>query len=204
MRDSGVYRVARSPSPSIDATTTDEALVEGMTEDRPEAWREFLRRYERLILRCISKVTRRFSAFVMEEDVREIYATFLMTLLVNDKNKLRMFDSERGKRFSSWVGLLAINAAYDYLRGIRREPAKVTLAEAAEVACDLPDPYEVTAEHQRARVAARVVEGFSERDQEFFRLYFAERRTVYTKRHKLQSRLESALPGGEPEAPIAA
>jgi RNA polymerase sigma-70 factor (ECF subfamily) len=50
------------------------------------------------------------------------------------------------------------------------------------------------------------------------RLYFAERmdpadiarslnisiKTVYTKRHKIQCRLESVLPSGEPDAPIAA
>jgi RNA polymerase sigma-70 factor (ECF subfamily) len=218
-RESGVFRISRAVAP-IDATSTDEVLVDGMVTDRSDAWREFQRRYDRLIHRCITKVTRRFSTLVMPDDVREIYATLLLSLLANDKHKLRTFDPERGNRFSSWIGLLAINAAYDYLRGLKREPSKGTMAEAADLVCQLPDPFELTVEHQRAQIAARALASFSERDREFASLYFGEGmepaeiarslnisvKTVYSKKHKIQSRLESALAdvGDEPEAPIAA
>jgi RNA polymerase sigma-70 factor (ECF subfamily) len=204
-RESGVFRVAR-PMP-IDATSTDEALVEAMIVDRSDGWREFQRRYDRLIHRCITKVTRRFSTLVMHDDVREIYAILLLSLLSNDKHKLRTFDPERGNRFSSWIGLLAINASYDYLRSLKREPSKGTMAEAADLVCELPDPFELTAEHQRAQIAAQALASFSERDREFASLYFGEGmdpteiarslnisvKTVYSKKHKIQSRLESAL-----------
>ena len=71
----------------------------------------------------------------------------------------------------------------------------------------MPDPFERTAEKQRARIAARMLEGFSARDRRFAALYFANGldpaevartlsisvKTVYSKKHKIQSRLESVL-----------
>src|SRR6476469_6263636 len=126
----------------------DETLIAGMIGNIPQAWREFQERYDRLIYRCITKVTRRFAAIVAADDAREIYATLYLSLLGNDKHKLRSFAPERGHAFGSWIGLLSINCAYDYLRSIRRAPPKGALEEAADHASDLPDPFEVTADRQ--------------------------------------------------------
>ncbi|MGO8993262.1 MAG: RNA polymerase sigma factor [Polyangiaceae bacterium] len=188
---------------------SDEDLIAAMVSDERWAWKEFQRRYDRLIHRCITKVTRRFAALVGPDDIRDIYSTLYLSLLANDRHKLRTFDPTRGNRFSSWIGLLAINCAYDYLRSIKREPRKGTLAEAAELACDLPDPYENAVETQRAEIAARMLDDLSEKDQTFAALYFGEEldpveiaarmkisvKTVYSKKHKIQSRLESVLSG---------
>jgi RNA polymerase sigma-70 factor (ECF subfamily) len=187
----------------------DATLIQGMIANLPTAWSEFQKRYDRLIHRCITKVTRRFSSVVAQDDVREIYATLYLSLLANDKHKLVTFDPARGNRFSSWIGLLAINCAYDYLRTLKREPQKEQLAEACELVCELPDPFEQTAEHERASIAADALDGFSEKDKVFAALYFGEGmepteiaekmnisvKTVYSKKHKIQSRLESVLGG---------
>jgi RNA polymerase sigma-70 factor (ECF subfamily) len=202
-RDSGIFAVASAAV----RYETDELLVAGMIANEPAAWREFQKRYDRLVHRCITKVTRRFAQMVSQDDVREIYATFYVSLVTNDMHKLRTFDPARGNRFSSWIGLLAINSAYDYLRSLRREPHKECLAEAADLACELPDPFEQTAENERAAIAAKTLEDFSEKDRTFAALYFAEGmdpqliaermnisiKTVYSKKHKIQSRLESVL-----------
>src|SRR5829696_7444844 len=110
-----------------DAAETQRALVRDMLAGSEKAWREFHSRYDRLIYRCITKVTGRFATFVGQDDIREIYATLLVQLLSNDMHKLRTFDPERGNRFGSWIGLLAINCAYDYLRSMRREPNRAPL-----------------------------------------------------------------------------
>jgi RNA polymerase sigma-70 factor (ECF subfamily) len=191
----------------VDRFETDEDLISGMLANDPPAWREFQSRYDRLIIRCISKVTRRFASMVSQDDVREIYATLYVSLLSNDMHKLRSFDPERGNRFSSWIGLLAINAAYDYLRTLKREPQKECISEQVDLVCDMPDPFELTSEHERAKIAHNALEDFSEKDRTFAALYFGEGmdpqdiadrmnisvKTVYSKKHKIQSRLESAL-----------
>jgi RNA polymerase sigma-70 factor (ECF subfamily) len=206
VRESGIF-LKSAEAPQANPYEDDLVLIDAMIANEPIAWREFQRRYDRLIHRCITKVTRRFSSMVSQDDVREIYATLYVSLLANEKHKLRTFDPERGNRFSSWIGLLAINCAYDYLRTLKREPQKEQLADNSELVCDLPDPFELTAEHERAALAQRTLEDFSEKDRTFAALYFGEGmdpteiatrmnisvKTVYSKKHKIQSRLESVL-----------
>jgi RNA polymerase sigma-70 factor (ECF subfamily) len=201
---SGVFPIPSAASRG--EARSERALVDALVENDPSAWREFQLRYDRLVMRCITKVTKRFAA-VSPEDVREIYAQLQLSLLANDKAKLRAFDERRGSRFSSYIGMLAIHCAYDWLRAVRREPQREALAEAAELTAETPDPFELTAAQERAELAARVMAGFSARDRRFAALYFGEGmepheiarsmkisvKTVYSKKHKIQSKLESIV-----------
>jgi RNA polymerase sigma-70 factor (ECF subfamily) len=178
-------------------------LVARMVGGEARAWREFQRRYDRLIYRCITKVTARFAARVSADDVHEIYATLLLQLLANDMHKLRTFDPERGNRLGSWIGLLAINAAYDHLRSVRRESNSQPIQEAEQVRGEGLDPYEECERREQAEVVTKMLGDFSEKDRQFMVLYFGEGlkpeevaekmsisvKTVYSKKHKIQSRL---------------
>lgn len=186
-------------------------LVRQMLTGSDRAWRDFHARYDRLIYRCITKVTGRFASFVGQDDIREIYATLLVQLLANDMHKLRTFDPARGNRFGSWIGLLAINCAYDYLRALRREPNRAPLAEAELLCCDHPSPLDQVERRERAALVQSTLRAFSAKDREFVALYFgeglepeqiAERmhisvKTVYSKKHKIQTRLEQMLSGAQ-------
>ena len=178
-------------------------LVARMVAGEARAWREFQRRYDRLIYRCITKVTARFAARVSADDVHEIYATLLLQLLANDMHKLRTFDPERGNRLGSWIGLLAINAAYDHLRSLRRESNSQPIQEAEQVRGEGLDPYEECERREQAEVVTKMLGDFSDKDRQFMVLYFGEGlkpeevaekmsisvKTVYSKKHKIQSRL---------------
>jgi len=198
-----------APSEALGAECLDEIqLLAGLLADDRGAWRQFTTRYSRLILSCISRVTGRF-ARVGADDVREIYATLCLQLLCNDKHKLRSFEPGRGTRLSTWLGLLATHTAYDFLRGVRRTPHHDDLSSADAVATEMPDPSEATLVRERAALIARALSGLSAKDREFVDLYFAQGlapdevarrmkisvKTVYTKKHKLQGRLESLLAG---------
>ena len=202
--DSGVFlKVVRT----FDAAD-DQTLVSALVHNDALAWREFQKRYDRLVLRCITKVTKGFSS-VSVDDVREIYAQLYLSLCSNERAKLRSFDPERGSSLSSYIGMLAIHCAYDWLRAVRREPQREAMAAAEELTSDLPDPYQATVQLERAELAARVMQGFSERDRVFATLYFGEGmdpneiarsmkisvKTVYSKKHKIQSKLESMVAG---------
>jgi RNA polymerase sigma-70 factor (ECF subfamily) len=205
-RPSIALHEAVSALPSTQASD-DAALVRALIADDPRAWREFNTRFSRLVLSTISRVTARFSAVVSQEDMREIYATFCVQLLANDKVKLRSFDPQRGNKLSTWLGLLASHSAYDFLRGARREPRKAALSEAEELCSSLPDPCESALMRERASLVSRLLESFTDKDRAFIQLYFgeglapelvAERlnisvKTVYSKRHKIQARLQSLL-----------
>lgn len=193
---------------TTDMIALDETqLLNRMLLRDGRAWREFHRRYDRLIYRCIHKVTGRFPGSITSEDVREIYAMFLLGLNKRNMHKLRTFDPERGNKLSSWVGMLATNCAWDYLRGVARRPQTTTLADAEQIGSTTDNPYEELLEKQRWAVVNDVLAQFSEKDQQFVRLYFMEGlppeeiaeemgisvKTVYSKKHKIRCRLQKAL-----------
>jgi RNA polymerase sigma-70 factor, ECF subfamily len=187
--------------------TDDTKLVRALIVDDPRAWREFNTRFSRLVLSTINRVTARFSGVVSQEDLREIYATFCVQLLANDKHKLRSFDPERGNKLSTWLGLLASHTAYDFLRSARREPRRAALSEAEELSSSLPDPCESALMRERADQVSELLSHFTDKDRAFIQLYFgeglapenvAERlnisvKTVYSKKHKIQARLQTLL-----------
>ncbi len=207
-------QTAETRSTPTPTTTTDEfeawdeaVLLEGLLADDEGAWRQFNAQYARLIYRCITRVTARFSAVVGADDVREIYANLCMQLLAHDKKKLRSFEPGRGNKLGSWIGMLAIHSSYDYLRGMKREPKRTCISEADTLSSDLPDPYDQCVMRERAGIVCELFEHFSDKDQEFITLYFGENlepeqiadrmgisvKTVYSKKHKIRSRLESLL-----------
>ena len=187
--------------------TDDSSLVRALIADDPRAWREFNTRFSRLVLSTINRVTARFSGVVSPEDLREIYATFCVQLLANDKLKLRSFDPERGNKLSTWLGMLASHTAYDFLRGARREPRRAQMSEAEDLSSSLPDPCESALLRERAVLVSQLLAHFSDKDRAFIQLYFgeglaaesvAERlnisiKTVYSKKHKIQARLQTLL-----------
>lgn len=204
-----VTPVALTSSPNARACAVEEeqALIAGLLNDEAGAWRDFSARYSRLIYRCITRVTARFPNVVNQEDVREIYAMLCVQLLANDKHKLRTFELARGNRLGSWLGMLSIHTAYDFLRTVKREPKRGTLIEAETLAADHPDPFDNYMMRQRAQLLSELLAGLSEKDREFVALYFGEGldpsevarrmsisvKTVYSKKHKIQNRLEALL-----------
>lgn len=184
-------------------------LVRRLVEGDDRALGELHARYHRLALRCITRVTRRFSAVVSAEDASDIYSSFFVSLLAHDRQKLRSFDPSRGTRLSTWLGMLATHAAYDHLRSRRREPMRDGGVDPLELVSPTPDPFESVSRREHAELAAAAMADFSAKDRRFAELYFGEEldaavvarrmqisvKTVYTKKHKLRARLESRLAG---------
>ncbi|MBN1607967.1 MAG: sigma-70 family RNA polymerase sigma factor [Polyangiaceae bacterium] len=185
---------------------TERDLLFSLLEGDNGAWQEFERRYTRLIRSCIRRATAQFPA-IGPDDTQEIEAMLWVQLLANDRRKLRGFQPERGCALSTWIGMLAIHCAYDYLRALRREPVRVALADAERLSSALPDPADLCAAREHAARLEAALECFSARDREFVRLYFGEGleaeqvagqmgisvKTVYSKKHKIRLRLESVM-----------
>lgn len=197
-----------SRSAATEATECDERdLLERMLARQPRAWREFHVRYDRLVHRCIQKVTGRFTGVLSSEDVREIHAMFLYNLTTHDMRRLRRFEFERGNKLGSWLGMLAMNTAWDYLRVVARQPRLGTLAEAEQLSAPFEDPYHSLLEKERWAVLNETLSSFSGKDRQFVRLYYVDGispeeiaeemgisiKTVYSKKHKIRRRLEKVL-----------
>lgn len=196
-----------SPSNTISEQLSDNELLPLVLKQNNAAWREFVRRFDRLVWRCIAKVTVRFGAVLTPEDVREVHANFYTTLLANNMHKLRMFDRQRGNRLGTWIGMIAINCAWDYLRALTRTPTGETINAIENHETAVPDPFECAAQKEQCTKVERLLETFSSKDRTFVLLYFVESRspeeiademgisvkTVYSKKHKIRTRLERML-----------
>ncbi len=190
------------------ATSTEEdiALVAQLVRSNGQAWKLFQERYEKLLCRSIARVTRKFH-FVNEEDVRDIYANLMMAIVGSDYQKLRTFDPSRGRKLSSWLTMLAINSAHDFLRASKRHAGRQSIDEVGDLRCERNGAESSIIQNQHAYLVDIALSELSPRDQKFADLYFRQElsvedvarelsidvTTVYTKRHKVQARLETLV-----------
>ncbi len=196
---------SNSPRPRLSADE-EHALVQRLLRDEASAWQDFDQTYTRVIQRCISRVLNRFGGVVNEEDAREVYSILLLQLLKSNKHKLRSFDPTRGARLSTWLGMLATHAAYDFLRRRRRDP-RTEDSDQEPPSVDVPSPYDVCLMRERVEQVEKLLGEFSTKDREFVKLYFEQGlepeqiaevmgisiKTVYSKKHKIRCRLESLV-----------
>jgi RNA polymerase sigma-70 factor (ECF subfamily) len=196
---------------------SEPELLERVLAADDHGWIELVRRYRALIFRCITKVTSR-CLHLASVDVDEIFAEVLLQLLRDDMRKLRLYDSERGTKLSSWIGMISINAAHDYLRSARRRPLLDRIGGLVESSDDCErSPLDVLIEKERWAELNGILTGFSERDRTFVRLYYRDGldpasiaaamsislKTVYSKKHKIRAHLRRCLEANASESAIA-
>jgi RNA polymerase sigma-70 factor (ECF subfamily) len=181
----------------------DGALLERVLSKDPVAWGELLRRFRGLVFRCITKVSGKYDAVLSNEDVNEIFGDMCFNLLRDDMRKLRAYDPTRGAKLGSWLGLLAINTAYDYLRQTSRRPMLDRLDGAPDRAGDGPSALDDLLQKERWVYLNALLADFSERDRRFVELYYGAGllpeevaaamnisvKTVYSKKNKLRTKL---------------
>jgi len=201
-------------SPSSSIVADEMRLINGLVRGNESSWREFGVKYTRMLQACIARVTIRFPGLVGAEDVHEIYALLCLNLLANDRHRLRSFDPIKGMRLGSWLGLIAVHTTYDYLRNARRQPSGPCAEEIVDLAAQVPETSEACERREQAHQVACLVAELSDRDREFMGLYFGQGlspdevatrmgisvKTVYTKKHKIRSRLEMLIR----QVPVAA
>ena len=184
-------------------TLADGPLLELVLVRDPEAWNELIRRYRSLMFRCITKVAAKYDAVLANEDANEIFGDMCFNLLRDDMRKLRAYDPARGAKLGSWLGLLAINTAYDYLRQTSRRPLLDRIDGAPERAGESPSALDSLLEKERWGYLNALLADFSERDRRFVELYYGAGllpeevaaamgisvKTVYSKKNKLRTKL---------------
>jgi RNA polymerase sigma-70 factor, ECF subfamily len=186
---------------------TEAKLLQRVLAHDARAWGELVRRYRPIIFRCITKILARRGAFLATADIEEVYGEVMMSLVRDDMRKLRIYDPMRGAKLGSWIGLLAKNAAHDYIRAHASKPVADTMDRVAELNDDGASPLDdILVMERRSRLEGMLAE-YSQKDREFFSLYFGRGltvdeialemgisvKTVYTKKHKLLTRLATTM-----------
>jgi len=190
------------------ADWTDRELLRHVLRSEGRAWAELVRRYRPLIYRCITKVTLKYAPTLGSADLDEIFADVMMQLVRDDMHKLRIYNPARGTKLGSWIGMLSVNAAYDFLRGAGRRPLldKVDGAIDPHEECDRT-PLDQLIEKERWEHLNGLLSEFTDKDRTFVELYYQKGmeadeiaaemqislKTVYSKKHKIRAHLVRVL-----------
>ncbi len=201
------YGESAQPEDISTESFDERELLDGLIEGNPTAWREFNRRYSRMLCACIARVVHRFSRSVGSDDAQEVYSALCLSLLAQDKRRLRSFEHDRGTKLGTWLAMLAVHTAYDHLRTLRRKPARIPIEDVSELAALAPAPEDLCIQRQRTEIVGRILDELTDKDRQFMLLHFGQGlapeqvasemgisvKTVYTKKHKLRGRLEAML-----------
>jgi RNA polymerase sigma-70 factor (ECF subfamily) len=200
------------------ADWSDRELLKSVLRNDARAWNELVRRYRPLIYRCITKVTLKYAPSLSSADLDEIYADVMMQLVREDMHKLRIYNPARGTKLGSWIGMISVNAAYDFLRSAGRRPLldKVDGVLDPHEECDRT-PLDQLIEKERWEHLNTLLSDFTDKDRTFVELYYQRGmeadeiavemqislKTVYSKKHKIRAHLVRCLQGLTGESPIA-
>jgi len=206
-------RVARDPS-----EWTDRDLLKCVLRNDARGWNELVRRYRPLIYRCITKVTLKYAPTLSNADLDEIFADVMMQLVRDDMHKLRIYNPARGTKLGSWIGMISVNAAYDFLRSAGRLPLldKIDGTVDPHEECDRT-PLDQLIEKERWEHLNGLLAEFTDKDRTFVELYYQKGmeadeiaaemqislKTVYSKKHKIRAHLVRCLERLSETSPIA-
>ncbi|MBL8601503.1 MAG: sigma-70 family RNA polymerase sigma factor [Myxococcales bacterium] len=191
-------------------TLSDTDLLARMLRGEDRAWREFHRRFDRLVWMQIHRVTGSFAKVLSSADQEEIHANYYASLLSNDMHKLRCYDPNRGARLGTWITLLVGHCCHDYLRAVSRRPAGANLAALENILHVEEDLFEKTAARLSCERLAETLGEMSERDQTMVKMLFVDEsspneiaevcaipvKTVYTRCHRLRVALKKQRDDG--------
>ena len=186
---------------------TDADLLRKVLRQDTRGWNELVRRYRSLVYRCVTKVIGRYDSVLSSADADEVYAEVMISLVRDDMRKLRLYDSRRGTKLSSWIGMIATNTAYDFLRGTARRPILDRIDGVPDMESDAASALDGILSHERREHLNTMLADYSDKDRAFVALYYAQGldaeevaeemnisiKTVYSKKHKLLARLQSTL-----------
>lgn len=186
---------------------SDQQLLRLALARSEAGWLELMRRHRNLIYGCIHRTLGRYGVRACNETADDIFSDVCMRLLHNDMRRLRAYDPERGCKLSSWIGLIAVNAAHDHLRSRARTPTVDTIDGRADHADSCPSPLEQLLHRERSVQLRRLANQLSSKDRDFLDLYvhrelspkeIARRmrvsvKTVYSCRSRIERRLANLV-----------
>jgi len=200
---------------------SDRELLRYVLRSDARGWAELVRRFRPLIYRCITKVTLKYAPTLSSADLDEIYADVMMQLVRDDMHKLRIYNPARGTKLGSWIGMISVNAAYDFLRSAGRRPLLDKVAGGSLEVDPHGEvdrtPLDELIEKERWDHLNDLLADFTDKDRTFVELYYrrgmeadeiaAEMqislKTVYSKKHKIRAHLVRCLQNLTGDSPIA-
>jgi len=192
--------------------SNDLALLTACISGSKEAWDAFVGRFSKLIFFAINK-TLRLHNYSLDQDVADdLFNSVFVSLLDNDYKKLRQFEGRDGCSLTSWVRLITINRAIDFLRGCKQHISLDDNSDHKQPLVDrLPDRNTSFEEEldraDTSRALKKAIEELPESDRLFMKLFYEKElppeeialimnvsvNTVYSKKNRVREKLQKIL-----------
>jgi len=153
----------------------DKELIEKCLQGCNDAWQRFIKQYSSLVYYVIQKVLRSKDASFASEDIDDLHNDIFLSIMDHDGRKLRQYEGKNGCSVSTWIRIIAVRSAIDFLRK-RKETVSLS-EETAGPATDLKnsDFYNLEkilqTEEQKA-VLKDLIDHLAPRDRLFMRLFY--------------------------------
>lgn len=185
------------------------------------AWSDFVATHGGRIHHAIRQTLTRYGIHLSREEVEDLHAETLATLLADDCRRLRTYEGRNGCRLGTWVSLVAARTTLNHLADLRRWGAgrPTTMDPLSLLATrpdGRPDAEEILARQQAVETMEDALVRLSPADQLFVKLCFYQewsgseiadflgvtQGTVYSRKHRILQRLRTLLSEPSPALPI--
>jgi RNA polymerase sigma factor (sigma-70 family) len=120
----------------------DRALLDACIAGDRAAWAAFVQRFTRYVYFLIQLTARRYDVALDPDELADLHNELFVSLLEDDRRRLRAFTGRNGCTVRSWVRIITIRRTLDALRR-RRGHLSLDEARDAEAPADAaPDPLE--------------------------------------------------------------
>jgi RNA polymerase sigma-70 factor, ECF subfamily len=184
-------------------------LLKRLLSGEVRAFQAFHKRYNRLIASCVRKVFHKHSVDYTEEDMGDTIGQAFLNMVKDDYRKLRLYDSEKGYKLSSWIGLISTNSAYDFLRKLKAKTVSLDDTEKymPEPISNLPSPVENLEQKEQISLLLEAIKQLSNNEKRFVDLCYKHQltheeisqqmglslNTVYSKKNKIKTKLSNII-----------
>lgn len=198
----------------MDNTFTDRDLIDGCLAGDHPAREQFVRRFSRLVYSTLLGTTRARGAYVSELDLEDLHNTVFVSFFDKRCRRLRQYEGRNGCSLASWVRMVTVRTALDFLR--RRSdplsrPERLTPLELLPEAADdtQASPWACVQAKEQQALIEKGLQALSARDQLMIRLHCLEERplaqvavvlnvseaNIHSVKHRAIQRLKEAVAG---------
>lgn len=203
-RETPPPREQRKPSPLAGALE-ERRLVSRLIDRDPQAWQEFLTRYERLIVARIAAACREVNFEPRPELIEDCSAELTSLLFHNDLAALRRFEGRA--KLSTWLSVVIRRCTLGVIKRRSQDASRAVQPDSRFDIAAIPDPREAPPDPEQAARLQTCLQQLSAKDREILHLQFDEQlsyaaigerlgiaeNSVGPKLHRAQKRLRKLM-----------
>ncbi len=176
-----------------------------------KAWDLFFRKYSSLLRSSINRTFRSYSFHYASEDAEDAFSSLFLSLIDNNFKKFKQFQGRNGCSLSTWLTVVAVRHAIDYMRKQKKLFTTTTLEDADQIVDSADDGNRnvetVLMEQQISVALKKIIAGLTPQEGQLFDLLYqhclapeeaakalgVSVSALYTRKHRLNEKIKKII-----------